>query len=154
MLVTRGLNNLFEAVPVFTPEGRVVVDRFRRAAGRAGFDSMSHAISAFREGEIASAEGDLAATRRAMERGAEWCLRCQQDAEWLVPMEFDLAFEEGRAADARTALERLALSASPVRQLVRTDRAGAGVAGARTRPRSTGGPIAMSRPRSPTTCSW
>ena len=112
VLVTRGLNNLFEAVPVFTPEGRVMVDRFRRAAGRAGFDSMSHAISAFREGEIASAEGDLAATRRAMERGAEWCLRCQQDAEWLVPMEFDLAFEEGRAADARTALERLALCAS------------------------------------------
>ena len=113
VLVTRGLNNLFEAIPVFTPEGRVVVDRFRRAAGRAGFDSMSHAISAFREAEIASADGDLAATRRAMERGAEWCLRCQQDAEWLIPLEFDLAFEEGRAADARTALERLALSAEP-----------------------------------------
>ena len=113
VLVTRGLNNLFEAIPVFTPEGRVVVDRFRRAAGRAGFDSMSHAISAFREAEIASAGGDLAATRRAMERGAEWCLRCQQDAEWLMPLEFDLAFEEGRAADARTALERLALSAEP-----------------------------------------
>ena len=113
VLVTRGLNNLFEAIPVFTPEGRVVVDRFRRAAGRAGFDSMSHAISAFREAEIASADGDLAATRRAMERGAEWCLRCQQDAEWLIPLEFDLAFEEGRAADARRALERLALSAEP-----------------------------------------
>jgi DNA-binding CsgD family transcriptional regulator len=113
VLVTRGLNNLFEAIPVFTPEGRVVVDRFRRAAGRAGFDSMSHAISAFREAEIASSEGDLAATRRAMERGAEWCLRCQQDAAWLIPLEFDLAFEEGRAADARTALERLALYAEP-----------------------------------------
>ena len=113
VLVTRGLNNLFETVPVFTPEGRVVVDRFRRAAGRAGFDSMSHAISAFREAEIASADGDLAATRRAKERGAEWCSRCRQEAEWLIPLEFDLAFEEGRAADARTALERLALSAEP-----------------------------------------
>jgi DNA-binding CsgD family transcriptional regulator len=112
VLVTRGLNNLFEAVPVFTPEGLVMVDRFRRAAGRAGFDSMSNAISAFREAEIASAEGDLAATRRAMERGAEWCLRCQERAEWLAPMEFDLAFEEGRAADARIALERLALCGS------------------------------------------
>ena len=35
MLVTRGLNNLFEEVPVFTPEGRVLVERFRRAAGHA-----------------------------------------------------------------------------------------------------------------------
>jgi DNA-binding CsgD family transcriptional regulator len=74
---------------------------------------MSHAISAFREAEIASSDGDLAATRRAMERGAEWCLRCQQDAEWLLPLEFDLAFEEGRGADARRALEQLALSAEP-----------------------------------------
>jgi DNA-binding CsgD family transcriptional regulator len=109
VLVTRGLNNLFETVPVFTPEGRAMVERFRRAAGRAGFDSMSHAISAFREGEIAFGDGDLAAARRAKERGEEWWLRCRQEAEWLTLLELDLAFEEGRAVDAREALDRLAL---------------------------------------------
>ncbi len=154
VLVTRGLNNLFEAIPVFTPEGRVVVDRFRRAAGRAGFDSMSHAISAFREAEIASADGDLAATRRAMERGAEWCLRCQQDAEWLIPLEFDLAFEEGRAADARDRARTAgAVRRARSRQLVGADRAGAGVAGVGPGRGPAGGPIATSPPRSPTTSS-
>jgi DNA-binding CsgD family transcriptional regulator len=108
--VTRGLNNLFEAVPVFTPEGRALVDRFRRAAGRAGFDSMSHAIAAFREGEIAFGDGDLRAARRAKERGEEWWLRCGQEADWLSVLEFDLAFEEGRAGDARIAIDRLELS--------------------------------------------
>ncbi|HEY8094132.1 MAG TPA: LuxR C-terminal-related transcriptional regulator [Acidimicrobiales bacterium] len=112
VLVTRGLNNLFETIPVFTPEGRAMVARFRRAAGRAGFDSMSHAISAFREGEIAFGDGDLAAARRAKERGEEWWLRCRQEAEWLTLLELDLAFEEGRAGDARVALDRLALAKS------------------------------------------
>jgi DNA-binding CsgD family transcriptional regulator len=110
VLVTRGLNNQFEAVPVFTPEGRALVERFRRAAGRAGFDSMSHAIAAFREGEIAFGDGDLRAARRAKERGEEWWLRCGQEADWLSVLEFDLAFEEGRAGDARIAIDRLELS--------------------------------------------
>ena len=109
VLVTRGLNNLFEAVPIFTPEGRALVERFRRAAGRAGFDSMSHAIAAVREGEIAFGVGDLRAARRAKERGEEWWLRCGQEADWLASLDYDLAFEEGRTGDARAALERLEL---------------------------------------------
>ncbi len=109
VLVTRGLNNLFEAVPIFTPEGRALVERFRRAAGRAGFDSMSHAIAAVREGEIAFGVGDLRAARRAKERGEEWWLRCGQEADWLASLDYDLAFEEGRTGDAQAALERLEL---------------------------------------------
>ncbi len=110
VLVTRGLNNLFEEVPVFTPEGRVLVERFRRAAGRAGFDSMSHAIAAFREGEIAFGDADLSAARRAKERGEEWWLRCRHESQQLAVLDFDLAFEEGRAADAGAAMGRLALA--------------------------------------------
>jgi DNA-binding CsgD family transcriptional regulator len=109
VLVTRGLNNLFESVPAFAPEGRELVERFRRAAGRAGFDAISHTTAAFREGELAFGEADMAAARRAKEQGEEWWLSWGKEAHWLAILELDLAFEEGRVADAQAALERLEL---------------------------------------------
>ena len=71
---------------------------------------MSHAIAAFREGEIAFGDADLSAARRAKERGEEWWLRCRHESQQLAVLDFDLAFEEGRAADARAAMGRLALA--------------------------------------------
>ena len=109
VLVARGLNNLFETVPVFASDGRELVERFRAAASRAGFDAMSNATAAFREGELAFGEADLAAARRAKEQGEEWWLGRRGDAKWLAILDFDLAFEEGRAADARAALDSLGL---------------------------------------------
>jgi DNA-binding CsgD family transcriptional regulator len=110
VLVARGLNNLFESVPVFAPEGRDLVERFRRAASRAGFDAMSNSSAAFREGELAFGEADLAAARRAKDQGEEWWLSRRKTSKWNAILEFDLAFEEGRALDARTALDRLGLN--------------------------------------------
>jgi DNA-binding CsgD family transcriptional regulator len=109
VLVARGLNNLFESVPVFVPERRDLVERFRKAASRAGFDAMSNSTSAFREGELAFGEADLAAARRAKEQGDEWWQPPRMSSKWLIILDFDLAFEEGRTADARVALDRLNL---------------------------------------------
>jgi DNA-binding CsgD family transcriptional regulator len=110
VLVARGLNNLFETVPVFAPDGRELVERFRSAASRAGFDAMSNVTAAFREGELAFGEADLAAARRAKEQGEEWWVGRRTETKWLAILGFDLAFEEGRIADAQAALAALELS--------------------------------------------
>ena len=96
----RGINNLLAEVPVHSPEGRQLIERFRVAARRSGYDWMGTSMLAIREVEIAYGDGDLAATRRALARAAEWWSTDGRKGAWIVAIELDLALEEGQVARA------------------------------------------------------
>lgn len=97
----RGINNVLSAIPVHTREGRALLERLRIAARRFGYDFMGTSMLAMRELEIAYGEGDLAATRRALARAAEWWSTDDRRGTFIVGLEFDLALEEGQVARAR-----------------------------------------------------
>ena len=99
-VVNRGINNLLSDVPVHSPEGRQLIERLRIAARRSGYDWMGTSVLALREVEIAYGDGDLAATRRALNRAAEWWSADGRKATWVVGLELDLALEEGQIARA------------------------------------------------------
>jgi DNA-binding CsgD family transcriptional regulator len=107
----RGLNNVLEAIPVHTAEGKALLERLRVAARRSGYDFMGTSKLAIRELEIAYGEGDLAATRRALARAAEWWATDDRRATCIIGLEFDLALEEGQVAKAAELFEEL----TPVR---------------------------------------
>jgi DNA-binding CsgD family transcriptional regulator len=108
LVAARGLNNLFGHVPVYTAEGRVLLDRWLLDARRAGFDAMSIGWTALREVEQALGEADQGATRRALQRVSEWVRGHPRYQGWMWSLELELATEEGRTADARVLLERVA----------------------------------------------
>ncbi len=96
----RGINNLLSEVPVHSPEGRQLIERFRVAARRSGYDWMGTSMLALREVEIAYGDGDLAATRRAIARAAEWWSTDGRKGAWITVLDLDLALEEGQVARA------------------------------------------------------
>jgi DNA-binding CsgD family transcriptional regulator len=106
-LVARGLNNLFDLIPLHSPLGRELIERFRRAARRAGYDWMSTALSALREVELAVGEGDQPVLRQALAHAAEWWRDGHRKASWHRMLQFDLALEEGRFVQARALLDSL-----------------------------------------------
>lgn len=107
LVAARGLNNLFEHVPVYTAEGRVLLERWLMDARRAGFDAMSIGWTALREVEQALGDADLGATRRALQRVSEWVRGHPRYQVWMWALELELATEEGRAVDARALLEQV-----------------------------------------------
>ncbi len=96
----RGINNLLSEVPVHSPAGRQLIERLRVAARRSGYDWMGTSMLAMREVEIAYGDGDLAVTRRALARAAEWWSTDGHKGAWLVAIELDLALEEGQVVRA------------------------------------------------------
>jgi DNA-binding CsgD family transcriptional regulator len=108
LVAARGLNNVFDHVPAYTPEGRVLLSRWLVDARRAGFDAMSIGWTALREVEQALGDADQGATRRALQRVSEWVRSHPRYQGWMWSLELELAAEEGRVADARALLERVA----------------------------------------------
>jgi DNA-binding CsgD family transcriptional regulator len=102
VLVARGLNNVFEMVSLRSESGRELVERFRAAIERCGFDAMW--TLAAREAEIALGEADMPLLRRVLLRIRERAAVSRKDLFWITFFEGELALEEGRVADA----ERLA----------------------------------------------
>ncbi|MGD9702304.1 MAG: LuxR C-terminal-related transcriptional regulator [Acidimicrobiia bacterium] len=102
VLVARGLNNVFDMVSLRSDTGRQLVERFRAAIERCGFDAMW--TLAAREAEIALAEADMPSLRRVLLRIRERGSLSRKDLFWTTFFEGELALEEGRVADA----ERLA----------------------------------------------
>jgi DNA-binding CsgD family transcriptional regulator len=108
VLVARGINNLYQVVPAFTPDGRLMYERFRRAARRAGFDAMVVASAALRVAQMAAGDADLPGLRAAIDRAKPWSLFGSKAGDIMLA-EFELALEEGRVADARELLQGLQL---------------------------------------------
>lgn len=100
VLVTRGLNNVFDAVPISSLRGRDLLDRFRRAAERAGFDMMATSVAALRSADLAHADGDMETCRRLIEPlHQHWSFR-RKEQDWLAWWSVFLAIEEGCTARA------------------------------------------------------
>lgn len=98
VLVARGLNNVFDMVSLRSDAGRRLIERFRAAVERCGFDAMRS--TAAREAEIALQEGDQPALRRLLGRVKERGTLSRKDLCWVTAFELELALEEGRTAAA------------------------------------------------------
>ncbi|HSB87110.1 MAG TPA: AAA family ATPase, partial [Ilumatobacteraceae bacterium] len=96
----RGINNALSDIPVHSAQGRALIERFRTATRRSGYDWMGTSMLALREVEIAHGDSDLAATRRALARAAEWWSTDGRKSTWILAVELDLALEEGQVAKA------------------------------------------------------
>lgn len=101
VLVARGLNNLFDVAPPHTVLGRQLMERFRYAGERAGFDSMENTSLRLREVALAVGEGDLGAAQRGLARINELAgyggVSRNSSKVWFNLL---VATEEGRVADA------------------------------------------------------
>jgi DNA-binding CsgD family transcriptional regulator/tetratricopeptide (TPR) repeat protein len=107
VLVTRGLNNVFDAVHVASPEGRLLLERFKRAAERGGFDVMATNIAALRFAELAHNEADMESCRRMVEPVYQSWAFGGKHRGWLKLWDFQLAMEEGRVANAGAHLAQI-----------------------------------------------
>jgi DNA-binding CsgD family transcriptional regulator len=107
VLVARGLNNLFEVVPPYTTQGRALMERYRVAGERAGFDSLSNNSLQMRLVNQAMGEADLAAAHQAISRVAELSSFLDPSLVKLDLMEFYLAVEEGRVDESGRRLDSL-----------------------------------------------
>jgi DNA-binding CsgD family transcriptional regulator len=103
----RGINNVLSDIPVHSPQGRELIERFRAATRRSGYDWMGTSMLALREVEIAHGDGDLAATRRALARAAEWWTTDGRKSTWMLAVELDLALEEGQVVKAGDLIDDL-----------------------------------------------
>jgi DNA-binding CsgD family transcriptional regulator len=104
VLVTRGLNNVLQEVWPGSPEGRAIIQRFRRAAEKAGFDMMSTSTVVLHMAELASIEADMDRARRLFDQLTSSFSRCGGTRKMHALFEFHLASEEGcedRAREAR-----------------------------------------------------
>lgn len=98
VLVARGLNNVFDTVSLRSDAGRRLVERFRHAVERCGFDAM--VTVAAREAEIALGEADQPELRRVLQRAKERTGLSRKDVFWVTTFELNLALEEGRMESA------------------------------------------------------
>ena len=96
VLVTRGLNNMFDLVPVHSEQGGRLFERFRDAADRAGFDAMSTAVALLRSAEQAMGNGDMAEADDRLARALTWMpLHRAKEGVWLESYAISLALERG-----------------------------------------------------------
>ena len=108
VLVTRGINNLFDVVPVHTPDGRRLLERFRHAADRAGFDAMSTAVSLLRSADLAMADGDMAEADDCLAQAMTWMpLHRAKEGDWVESHALALALERGEVEGLAARIERL-----------------------------------------------
>lgn len=97
VLVARGLNNLFDGVSVHTEYGRSILNRFRDAADRAGFDSMSSVVYQVRLVDLGFGLGDLSLVEDTLARTLEWLpLHRYNETDWVEARRLQLELEHGR----------------------------------------------------------
>ena len=119
IVVARALNNRVRA-DLFRPnpaEARASLARMRRAAERAGFDSLSGAGYWHALAELAEWEGDLATAIGYFDEGArrDRAANAQQKTPWYVIYEAGLALEAGDVDRAATIYEATPQDASRAR---------------------------------------
>lgn len=107
VLAARGVNNLFELTPMYLPGGEELLERFRAASERAGFDWVTMSATHFREIDRAFRDGDQAAARQGIERVAESTRFHPRAQGWARELEIYLLLEEGRLDRAEVALREL-----------------------------------------------
>ena len=97
VLVTRGLNNLFDATQVHTAQGQALLERFRQAADRAGFDSMNSVVYFVRLVDLGFGLGDASMVREAMARAQERMpLHRYKESDWVETRRLQLDLEHGQ----------------------------------------------------------
>ncbi|MEP6658739.1 MAG: LuxR C-terminal-related transcriptional regulator [Acidimicrobiales bacterium] len=103
--LTRGLNNIMKIVPVSTAAGREVIERMRRVAEKAGFDSMAKLRYHNWIAEVAQFDGDQEAALASLDlalassEGTSWGSTALAKAQILA--------EAGAVAEAEALLEHV-----------------------------------------------
>ncbi len=103
--LTRGLNNIIKIVPVSTAAGREVIERMRRVAEKAGFDSMAKLRYHNWISEVAQFDGDQEAALASLDlalassEGTSWGSTALSKAQILA--------EAGALAEAEALLEHV-----------------------------------------------
>jgi DNA-binding CsgD family transcriptional regulator/tetratricopeptide (TPR) repeat protein len=106
VLLTRALNNLVDLSGLGSDEKRVLIERLREVAVRAGYDAMSLLYAEMHAANWAIDVGDLAQARRHVDRCREMAPTAKPGLlAWHRGMDALLQVEEGRP---RAALDELA----------------------------------------------
>ncbi|MEZ5217576.1 MAG: LuxR C-terminal-related transcriptional regulator [Ilumatobacteraceae bacterium] len=105
VLVTRGLNNLFDAVGVHTAAGRAALERFHAAAERAGFVAMTSFVGAIRGLELEIGLGDWHAAQTALGRLRDWSSDSHRDRALVDVFADQLALEIGLPIPERSPVD-------------------------------------------------
>ena len=100
VLVTRGLNNLFDTTMVHTAAGQAAFTRFLAAAERAGFTAMTSVVAAVREVDLAFGLGNVRDVEAALARTREWLpAHRHTEGDRVAILELQLAVEDGQSPE-------------------------------------------------------
>jgi DNA-binding CsgD family transcriptional regulator/tetratricopeptide (TPR) repeat protein len=103
--LTRGLNNIIKIVPVSTAAGREVIERMRRVAEKAGFDSMAKLRYHNWIAEVAQFDGDQEAALASL----DLALTSSEGTSWgsTALLKAQILAEAGALAEAEALLEHV-----------------------------------------------